>query len=422
MASEQRRPEEADGTQYVARDFYRNGGQARHYATDRFAGKRSATHRRDWAALAGALPADARGALVLDCPSGTGRISRPLGGAGLGVIAADVSFEMLSQARERDSARHYVQADATALPFRDGAFDAVVSMRFIYHLPESAQRVKALSEMARVSRRWVAVSYFDAWTLQGARASVGKWISGAPHTRVLQSLEDFRWEAAQAGLKVVSVRPTLRGVSEHTVVLFEKATEAEVDAVLRRRDALSAARASLAGGRAVAKRLWNNGMVPVAALALAAFFIRTWEVESEALWWIGGALVAAGLLLRTWTVRRLISEAFGATPASGPLARFAPAQSLSWMVICSGVVAMGEIVWLLPLLWAAYLVARRPVVAAAAAELSGALARATLEFLPGDGAVSTRRVLRADMAMICVVALSVSLMVLKEMVSDGLIF
>jgi hypothetical protein len=40
-----------------------------------------------------------------------------------------------------------LRADAAALPFADGAFDAVVAMHMLYHLPDPA---KGIAEMARV--------------------------------------------------------------------------------------------------------------------------------------------------------------------------------------------------------------------------------------------------------------------------------
>ena len=39
------------------------------------------------------------------------------------------------------------QADATALPFEDGSFDAVIAMHMLYHVPDPA---KAIAEMHRV--------------------------------------------------------------------------------------------------------------------------------------------------------------------------------------------------------------------------------------------------------------------------------
>jgi SAM-dependent methyltransferase len=63
----------------------------------------------------------------LDLGCGTGRAIPLLAGAGWTVVGTDVSADQLRAAREHVTAE-LVQADAHALPFEDGEFDAVVSI------------------------------------------------------------------------------------------------------------------------------------------------------------------------------------------------------------------------------------------------------------------------------------------------------
>jgi SAM-dependent methyltransferase len=70
----------------------------------------------------------------------------------LNLTLADLSPGMVQEALERCRALSFVslegrQADAAALPFADGAFDAVIAMHMLYHLPEPAA---AIAEMFRV--------------------------------------------------------------------------------------------------------------------------------------------------------------------------------------------------------------------------------------------------------------------------------
>ncbi len=67
---------------------------------------------------------------------------------GLDAVAVDLSFRSLERARER-IAVPYVHANVLALPFRDGAFDFVISTGVIHHTPVPRQ---ALRELARVTR------------------------------------------------------------------------------------------------------------------------------------------------------------------------------------------------------------------------------------------------------------------------------
>ena len=67
----------------------------------------------------------------------------------LDAVAVDLSFRSLQRARERIVVP-YVNANALALPFRDGVFDFVISTGVIHHTPDPRE---ALRELARVTRR-----------------------------------------------------------------------------------------------------------------------------------------------------------------------------------------------------------------------------------------------------------------------------
>ncbi|WP_454848706.1 class I SAM-dependent methyltransferase [Rhizobium binxianense] len=70
----------------------------------------------------------------------------------LDLTLADLSPGMVAEAAERCKTLPFAsvqgrQADAAALPFEDGAFDAVVAMHMLYHLPDPAA---GITEMFRV--------------------------------------------------------------------------------------------------------------------------------------------------------------------------------------------------------------------------------------------------------------------------------
>lgn len=97
---------------------------------------------------------------LLDLPCGTGRLSGMLVDAGYGYTGADLSPSMLEVSREkwRDKPdAKFVQADGEALPFADGSFDAVLTVRFLNLVPSEPRR-RILAEMRRVSRRWIVIA------------------------------------------------------------------------------------------------------------------------------------------------------------------------------------------------------------------------------------------------------------------------
>ncbi|MDR1236788.1 MAG: ubiquinone/menaquinone biosynthesis methyltransferase, partial [Propionibacteriaceae bacterium] len=89
------------------------------------------------------------GQLILDLAAGTGTSSVPYTEAGAAVIAADLSFGMLAVGRQRFPRLPFVNADALALPFANGTFDAV-TISFGLRNVENAKA--GLAELRRVTR------------------------------------------------------------------------------------------------------------------------------------------------------------------------------------------------------------------------------------------------------------------------------
>ena len=98
---------------------------------------------------------------VLDLPCGTGRITELLLERGLVVTGGDISLPMIEVAREKLSrfgdrvSLH--RMDVEHLDFPDRSFDLVTCIRLFNHIG-LAERERALSELARVSRGFVLVN------------------------------------------------------------------------------------------------------------------------------------------------------------------------------------------------------------------------------------------------------------------------
>ncbi len=90
-----------------------------------------------------------RGKRILDVGCGTGLYTEILSEEGGSVIGIDPSMDMLRIARGRAKAS-YLRASAEALPFKDGAFDVVVSVLALCFVSNVG---KALSGMRRAVRR-----------------------------------------------------------------------------------------------------------------------------------------------------------------------------------------------------------------------------------------------------------------------------
>lgn len=89
---------------------------------------------------------------VLDIGCGAGIVSRELRRRFSVVVSLDFARSPLLQVKNAEIIT--IQGDACDLPFVDRAFEAVIATELIEHLTES-QRRQALSEMARVSKRFI---------------------------------------------------------------------------------------------------------------------------------------------------------------------------------------------------------------------------------------------------------------------------
>jgi ubiquinone/menaquinone biosynthesis C-methylase UbiE len=87
------------------------------------------------------------GSRVLDLGAGPGTYTRAIAGKGLQCIGVDYSHNVLAVARRKGNREPYIQAEAYNLPFRNGAFDAVVCIGVLQSLDRTPE---ALSEIARV--------------------------------------------------------------------------------------------------------------------------------------------------------------------------------------------------------------------------------------------------------------------------------
>ena len=149
----------------------------------------------------------------LDAPSGAGRLSELLPGT---PIRSDRNLAMLQAC---DSRMPKVCASLHQLPFTDQAFAGVLCMRLLHHIPQSSERRRILSELRRVSRGPVILSFFHSISLQHARRKIARQLGKTRSGRCAIRFSVLREDLAAAGLEVLATRPLLRFVSEQWLVL-----------------------------------------------------------------------------------------------------------------------------------------------------------------------------------------------------------
>lgn len=107
------------------------------------------------------------GQRVLDVAAGTGNAALPAAATGARVVAADLCPKLLDQGRQAAAERgldlDWQVANAEALPFADGAFDAVLSCIGVMFAPHHE---RAAAELVRVCRSGGTVGLLS-WTPDG---------------------------------------------------------------------------------------------------------------------------------------------------------------------------------------------------------------------------------------------------------------
>ncbi|MBO0866268.1 MAG: class I SAM-dependent methyltransferase [Mycobacterium sp.] len=104
---------------------------------------------------------------VLDVAAGSGNISIPAAMTGATVVSSDLTPELLERSKQRaaelDVALEWREANAEALPFADGEFDAVLSAIGVMFAPHHQA---AADELVRVCRPGGTIGVIS-WTHEG---------------------------------------------------------------------------------------------------------------------------------------------------------------------------------------------------------------------------------------------------------------
>lgn len=134
-------------------------------------------------------PADGPKTRVLDLGCGRGALVEELEGVGLEAFGVDLGDDVRT--------RRGVVGNAVALPFRADAFDVVVALDIVEHVPADAQ-AELWAEIKRVARGIVLLTV-------PARPPYGVWASdaGIRHHYVQVSPNEWRLRLEDEGLEVV---------------------------------------------------------------------------------------------------------------------------------------------------------------------------------------------------------------------------
>jgi len=167
--------------------------------------------------------------VVLDLPCGTGRFWPAIADAGVTrLIAADNSESMLKVAdRYRlrsDYPENLLQTSAFDINLADSSVDFIACMRFFHHLVHRQDRLDALAELNRVSRRFAAISLWvdgnlGAWRRRGMKSTK---IERGYGRRVCVARSDIESDFGAAGFSVIEHFDVWPKITMWRLYLLEK--------------------------------------------------------------------------------------------------------------------------------------------------------------------------------------------------------
>ena len=154
--------------------------------------------------------------LVLDLPSGHGRLLPLLRGPGSRVIEADWSGSMLALNRRdhNGDAHGYLRCCALDIPLPDRSVDVAVSVRLSHHFEHEEDRERHLRELFRVAGDRVLVSYFSFHSFKNLLRRLRAPFDGKRRKNTLRTAR-VREIAADCGFELRRATPLSRLMSGH---------------------------------------------------------------------------------------------------------------------------------------------------------------------------------------------------------------
>jgi uncharacterized protein YbaR (Trm112 family) len=184
--------------------------------------KRWSTNR-EYALLQELLGSQPHSDILLDLPSGGGRLSGQLARHTELLVEADIGFGQLLYGREQHGGggddRVWMTASAFHIPLRDQSVDGVVCCRLCHHLPTVAERERLVAELLRVAQRFVIMTFFDHHSVKNLLRRARRPLDRKP-PKMTMTVERVGELARAHGAELVAHPPLSRLFSGHRYALM----------------------------------------------------------------------------------------------------------------------------------------------------------------------------------------------------------
>ena len=165
-----------------------------------------------------------RSRIILDLPCGGSRLTPAFADSADLVIEADIAHGQLLFGRAESSVatpRVWMTASAFHIPLRDGSVDGTICVRLSHHLPTAAERERLLTELLRVSRRFVIMTFFDHHSLKNVLRRLRQPFDRKPPKMTMTTARVAELATA-GGARLIAAPPLSRVGSGHRYALIVK--------------------------------------------------------------------------------------------------------------------------------------------------------------------------------------------------------
>jgi ubiquinone/menaquinone biosynthesis C-methylase UbiE len=160
---------------------------------------------------------------VLDVPCGGGRVTVHLSQKGYRMSSADLSENMIEIARKAVGAVTVEKQDVERLTYADKSFDTIMSFRLFHHFPNPEIRQRVITELCRVAKDHVVLSYFSpvSWTSMKRKIRAAR--GGRKSDKHATPLAEVKSYFEKAGFKFVKDYAQLPVIHTLHVAVFARA-------------------------------------------------------------------------------------------------------------------------------------------------------------------------------------------------------
>jgi SAM-dependent methyltransferase len=180
--------------------------------------------RHEWRLIRRHLDRVGHSGVILELPSGGGRITPSFAERADFIIEADIAIGQIRYGRATSTLtvpRAWMTASAFHIPLQDGSVDGTICIRLCHHLPTAPERERLFRELMRVSKRFVIVTFFDHYSLKNLTRRMRHPFDRKP-PKLTMTTDRVAELAREGGWRLVAAPPLNRIASGHRFALLVK--------------------------------------------------------------------------------------------------------------------------------------------------------------------------------------------------------